>query len=93
MKNVRKNQLKKCIFLTIDEFEEVVREFFGDDTRVEAGWDGIILEANEDPLCTEEVLAGLAKHFGVSEVTSYHIDDCEVVGVWIVYKEEDDGNV
>ena len=93
MQNVRKSQLKKCIFLTIDEFREVVTKFFGDDTTVEAGWDGIYLEANEDALCTSEVLAGLAKHFGVNEVTSYHIDDFEEIGVWIVYKEAEDGNV
>ena len=29
----------------------------------------------------------LAKYFDVKEVTSLHIDDCDTIGVWIVYKD------
>ena len=94
MQNVRKDQLKKCIFLTVDEFRQAVKEFFGEDTMVEIDLEGVItIETYEDPVYTEEVWTGLAKYFGVSEVTSVHTDCYEPMGVWIVYKEEADGNV
>lgn len=87
MKNVNDMQIKKCIFKELDEFKQDVAAFFGNDTTVECYDDGIVIEANEDALYTEEILAGLAKYYDVKEVTSIHIDDCEVVGLWIVYKD------
>lgn len=87
MKNVNERQIKKCIFKELDEFKQDVAAFFGDDTTVEYYGDGILIEANEEALYTEEIHAGLAKYYDVKEVTSVHTDDCEIVGVWIVYKD------
>lgn len=85
MKNVREYQLKKCIFKEYDEFKRDVAEILGNDVEISCDYDGIYFEANEDALCTEEVLAGMSKYYDV-EVTSIHIDDCEVIGVWICYR-------
>ena len=85
MRNVRENQLKKCIFKLYSEFEKDVIDALGDDVEVSCDYDNIYFECNEEPLCTEEVLGGMSKYYDV-EVTSIHIDEYEPVGVWIVYK-------
>lgn len=87
MKHVKYNQIKKCIFKELDEFRQDVSTFFGSDTTVEYDGDGIIIEANEEALYTEEIFSGLSIFYGVKEITSIHTDNCEVVGVWIVYKD------
>lgn len=85
MKNVKEYQLKKCIFKEYDEFKRDVAEILGDDVKISCDYEGIYFECNEEPLYTEEVLAGMSKYYDV-EVTSIHIDDCEVIGVWICYR-------
>jgi len=85
MKNVRENQLKKCIFLTDDEFKSVFAERFSkyEDVDVEIdAYEGIYFCG----ISNEEVYKNLSEYFDV-EITSIHIDDCEYTGVWIVYKE------
>ena len=85
MKNVRENQLKKCIFKEYDEFKRDVWEILGDDVEISCDYDGIYFECDDEALYTEEVLTGMSKYYDV-EVTSIHIDDCEVIGVWICYR-------
>ena len=89
MKNARESQLKTCIFVELDEFRRVIAEVLGDDIRVQYDYEGISFECEdeEDILCTEEVFAALQNYYGVREVTSVHADDCEVIGVWIAYKD------
>ena len=87
MKNVRENQLKKCIFMEADEFKKVFANVFGEydedtnEIEVEFGYDGIYFCA----ISNEDVYKELSKYFDV-EITSIHIDDFDVMGVWIVYK-------
>lgn len=88
MKNVKENQLKKCICKKkYEEFKHDVLSALGSEVEVFCDCDGIYFECkwNGDALCTEEVLAGMSKYYDV-EVTSIHIDDCELLGVWICYK-------
>lgn len=85
MKNVRKNQLKKCIFVELEEFEEVVKEAVGNDVEVECD-EGLYFETDEDIVSTEKVLEGLSEYYDV-EVTSVHADDCDVIGIWVCYKD------
>lgn len=33
-----------------------------------------------------QICSLLATYFDVAEITSIHADDCDLVGVWIVYK-------
>ena len=90
MKNVRETQLKKCIFMTTDEFKEVFVEIFGqydeDTNEIDVEFntlDGIYFCA----ISNQDVYAKLSEYFDVT-VTSIHLDDCEHLGVWICYKEE-----
>lgn len=89
MKNVRENQLKKCILLTTEELEKLMSEIFETKVIVHCSLEGAWyetplkdLDIDDDTLCTE-----LSKYFDVN-VTSIHIDDCEYIGVWVCYKEE-----
>lgn len=79
MKNVRETQLKKCIFKEYDEFKRDIVMALGKDTTVECDYEGISID------CDENVLDVLSKYYDV-EVTSIHIDDCDIIGVWIVYR-------
>lgn len=93
MKNVRENQLKKCIFMELDEFISLV-ERLTDGLQTVEYEDGVYListdKADEtDTYWNEGITETLSKYFGV-EVTSFHSDNCEYVGVWICYKEMDE---
>ena len=85
MKNVKENQLKKCICKEYEEFRQDILIALGNDVEIFRDCDGIYFECNGFPLYTEEVLAGMSKYYDV-DVTSIHIDDCDLAGVWIVHK-------
>lgn len=85
MKNVKENQLRKCILKGYDEFKRDVAEALEHDVEITCDYDGLYFECNGDALCPEEILCGMSKYYGV-QVTSIHIDDYEPLGVWIVYK-------
>lgn len=89
MKNIKENQLKKCIFMTFDEFKSVIEEITTGLCTVEYEY-GVYLVDTDIALETyttweENILETLSKHFDV-EVTSYHSDSCDVIGVWICYR-------
>ena len=88
MQNVRPNQCKTAIIFDLDEYKEVVNTLFPH-TYVHCETDGLWYERDEGfpEFSDEDLYLALAQHFGVSVVTSIHIDDCDLVGVWIVYKE------
>ena len=90
MKNVKENQLKKCIFMELDEFSKLILNLTDGLMEVEYEIDGIYYDSTEkadntDTYWDEDLLVTLSKYFDV-EVTSTHSDDCDIVGVWIVYK-------
>lgn len=90
MKNVRENQLKKCIFMELYEFASLV-ERLTDGLQTVEYEDGVYListdKADEtDTYWNEDMTETLSNYFDV-EVTSFHSDSCEYVGVWICYKE------
>lgn len=90
MKNIRKNQLKKCIFLTFEEFKSLVEDITDGLLTVEYECGGIFLPHTEkseetDSYWNKDITEALSKHFDV-EVTSYHADDCDAVGIWICYR-------
>lgn len=91
MKNTDKYSLKKCIFMTLDSFKELVLELTNGLKKVQYELDGIYFEdtdeAEESETYWNEYMTDtLSKYFDV-QVTSIHTDDCEVLGVWICYKE------
>ena len=85
MKGAKEHQLKKCIYLTLDEFEEIVFNLYDEPIEIEVSLDGITIMTDKDCVDVDELYQRLAKYFDVDEVTSIHADDCEYVGIWIVY--------
>ena len=87
MKNVKPTQLKTAICLTSDEYENVLQEIFGQKIVVHADLDGIWYEASSDDCDVDNnLLEKLKEYFDVNDVTSVHADDCEYVGIWIIYR-------
>ena len=93
MKNVSPHQIKKCIFVEFEKFKEDVSKAFEEDVLVSSDYEGIYFEKKEntnseyyDYLNFEEVLYKLEKYYDV-KISSIHIDDCDIVGVWICYKD------
>ena len=92
MKNVKENQLKKAIFLELEEYEEILSTIYERTVQVHSDLDGIWYEYNEEAVEDEienVLLEKLTDYFDVDEVTSVHADDCDTVGIWVVYKEDD----
>jgi hypothetical protein len=87
MKNVRENQLKKCIFLESEEFTDIIHEVLSPDVYVNFTIEGLDICTDDNVVDTDELHKALASYFDVKEVTSIHIDDCDFIGVWIVYKD------
>ena len=86
MKNVNDEyRLKRCIFLRDWEFVDIMREL---GIRAETGFEGIIYTKNDDDIDDGEVYEALSKYFDV-EVTSAHCDDCDYMGVWVVYHDKE----
>lgn len=71
MKNVNSYMLKKCIFLTQEEYECIVLSVCGQ---------------HSENIPFDELSSALAEYFGVEEVLSIHKDDSEMECVWICYK-------
>jgi hypothetical protein len=88
MKNVRTNQLKKCIFIDAEEFTAIVQAVFdNEDIKVDYPLEGLDIYTDEDCVEADDLYEKLGEYFDVT-ITSIHIDDCDYVGVWVVYKEE-----
>lgn len=87
MKNVRTNQLKKCIFTDVEELQAILSAIYEEDIDVNISLDGLWYESKSDlDIGDSDVCQALSEYYDVN-VTSIHIDDCDYVGVWIVYKE------
>lgn len=91
MKNVNENQLKKCIFIECDDYNELIFNITEGLKKVEYGMDGIYYEHTDkadetNTYWNEEIIETLSKYFDVT-VTSVHADDCDYLGIWICYKE------
>lgn len=86
MKNVRENQLKKCIFMVLEEFNSVIKTVFGEKFEVDFGLNGISVWSRSEGINDADIKEGLSKYFDV-EVTSVHIDNYDRISVWICYKD------
>lgn len=84
MKNVKSYQLKKCIFMVVEEFNEVIKSVFGEQFETDFSLDGISVWSKAEGLEDADINKGLSEYFDVT-VTSVHIDDCDYIGVWICY--------
>lgn len=89
MKNVGENQLKKCIFMPLEEFEELINTLTNGLKEVKFEFSVYITDSDkadeEDIYWKEDIHKTLSNYFDV-EVTSFHSDDCDYPCVWICYK-------
>lgn len=92
MKNTEKVSFKTSMFMTFDDYRDLISEL--SDGLKEVAWDtsdGLYYEDSQKAIDTDNYLEELnvekmlSEYFD-TEVTSVHCDDCEFVGVWIVYK-------
>ena len=91
MRNIKENKLKKCIFLTINELQDILSKVYNQKIIVHAELDGCWFEptSSDIDICDDDIKTKLSEYFDTN-VTSIHIDDCECdIGVWVVYKEND----
>lgn len=93
MKNVKANQLKTCIYLSIDEFDSIIKSLFDEDVvSYDYDLDGLVFNIYEDEdadgnsITIDTIYSSLANYFDVNQITSIHADDDEYLGVWLVYK-------
>ena len=91
MRNIEKYELKKSIFMELDEFNELVLSLTDGLYQVEYELDGIFFSDTEKAEKTGNHWNGdieetLSEYFDVI-VTSIHADDCDLLGIWICYKE------
>ena len=90
MKNISPFSLKKCIFMEATEYEQLIRKVLNMNIKLQVELDGIWYEDQDDKeldISNELVMNALSNYFDVN-ITSIHIDDCDIIGVWICYKEE-----
>ena len=56
MKNVKENQLKKCIFLTQEEFDEIIVSIFGVTSTVTYTSEGVEIYVYGDCLNNNDIM-------------------------------------
>lgn len=87
--NIKSYSLKYCIFMPIEEFEELILELTDGLKQVCYETDGIFYDDTKkvdetDTYWNEDMNETLSRHFRVN-VTSVHADDSEHLGIWICY--------
>lgn len=95
MKNVTEQNKKTCIFKTEDEMHDDIKAAIDPTADFNISSEGIeftktftdLQEPYTDDISADELFSKLAEYYGVSEITSVHIDDYDTVGIWICYKE------
>lgn len=89
MKNCNVNWRKNCLCLTLDETVEILKEIYGiKDIVAHPDLDGLWFSSDDDEEWNPddyEICDRLSDYFDI-KVTSIHIDDCDMTGVWIVYR-------
>lgn len=89
--DLRPNQLKRCIYLTLDEFNEAAKACLGSNVIVTADYDGMsINSADGNDLDPSYILACFTLYFNVGEIVSYHVENNDHPCVWIVYEDKGD---
>lgn len=90
MKNVKEQWKKNALFLPLEEAVDLISAAFGvGDVVAHPDMDGIwFSSASDDEWSPNDHELGqrLSEYLNVA-VTSFHIDDCDIPGFWIVYKD------
>ena len=89
MKNINPYFIHQCYLMDIHNFEFTIQDLFGAEVSVELDSDGInIVSGDGTSFDGTEIAKALSEHFDV-KVTSFHTDNCEPAGVWIVYESSE----
>lgn len=87
MRNVKKEQLKTCIFMDLGEFYKLIYELTNGLKEVKYEFYVYIVNSDksydEGTFWEEDINETLSSYFGV-EVTSFHSDENECI--WICFK-------
>lgn len=90
MKNVQKNQLKKCIMMLFDDFKDLIEELTDGLATANSEYEIYISETpkavDSNTYWDKEIIDTLSEYFDVT-VTSFHSDNFTPACVWICYKE------
>lgn len=93
MKNVTNNQIMNCIYMELDQFKELVSNLTNGVAQVDYNSEDGLIITQVAHLKYEQFLyfihTLLSDHFGVN-VTSFHADGAEHIGVWICYKDAEE---
>lgn len=81
---------RQCLLLGAEEFEGLIKEIYpGMQPICHYDLDGLWVASDTDDdfgPTDREFCQDVGKHLGIN-VTSIHIDDCDLPGVWICYTE------
>lgn len=93
MQHVHPTEIRHCIFKEREDFEYDVQQAFGnDEIEFMYSLDGVTIVYKTEPhadisrdsfIDDREVCKKLSAYYGV-EISSFHLDDYDDVGVWIV---------
>ena len=92
MKNKERVSIKHCMFIMVDDFNELLHDI-GINVDVSPDLDGLTfynINENESTDWDEDkIMSKLSEFFDV-QITSLHADDCDYPGIWIAYKEKEE---
>ena len=81
---------KTCLFIMIDDFRELLEDA-GIPLDVSIEMDGIAYHSETDEDWTDDKINQTLGEFLGVKITSIHADDCDYPGIWIVYKDKEEG--
>lgn len=84
MKNVRKNQIKTCIFLEKEELEKIILNESGEKVKIRIEDSGMWYENFDNQNREDSYYQSLLEKYFDAKISTIHIDDCLTVGIWIV---------
>ena len=87
LKNIQNFEKKNALLTTTCRFDKVLSEISNGEIRASYCLDGIWYESDTIADADAFVRDKLSEYLGVN-VTSIHLDDCDLIGVWIIYKDE-----
>lgn len=81
---------KKCLLVAFEDFEALLNDY---DYTVRYSYDGVEVYfgdemIDDEKLCqilTDIINDGVMGDFGKVRITSFHADDCDEMGIWLVY--------
>lgn len=87
LENIQNFEKKNALVTTACHFDKVLTEISNGEISASYCLDGIWYESDTITDTDAFVRDKLSEYLGVN-VTSVHLDDCDSIGVWIIYKDK-----